>query len=147
MARHLPTRLPTEQVMFLIFPHSMIIPEALERLEDSNFEDWLTAAVIEKASQPPPEEQRRNGSHPLSSGITDLWMLEIAERTGKIWTGTFQVELNKKGGEPVQETWLEHHGNELSFALDTQTAEITFQPVGMQLNSTVRGSNRDRLQM
>jgi len=109
----------------------MIIPEVLERLEDPNLEDWLTAAVIEKASQPPPPEQRLKGSHPLSSGITDLWMLEIAERTGKIWTGKFQVELNGKEGEHVQEPWLEHHGNELSFALDTQTAEITFQPVGM----------------
>jgi hypothetical protein len=133
--------------MFLIFPHSMIIPEALERLEDSNFEDWLTAAVIEKASQPPPEEQRRNGSHSLANGITDLWMLEIAERTGKIWTGKFQVELNGKEREDLQETSPEPLGNELSFELDTQTAEITFQPVGMQLDSTVPGSNRDRLRM
>jgi hypothetical protein len=113
--------------MFLIFPHSMIIPEALERLEDSNFEDWLTAAVIEKASQPPPEEQRRNGSHPLANGITDLWMLEIAERTGKIWTGKFQVELNGKEREDLRETSPEPLENQLSFELDTQTAEITFQ--------------------
>jgi hypothetical protein len=130
--------------MFLIFPHSMIIPEVLERLEDSNFEDWLTATVIEQASQPPPEKQRRNAS-PLANGITDLWMLEIAERTGKIWTGKFQVELNGKEGEDLQETSPEPLGNELSFELDTQTAEITFQPVGMQPDSTVPGSNRDRL--
>jgi hypothetical protein len=101
-----------------------------------------------RESEPaPPEEQRRNGSRSLANGITDLWMLEIAERTGKIWTGKFQVELNGKEGEDLQETSPEHLENELSFELDTQTAEITFQPVGMQLDSTVPGSNRDRLRM
>jgi hypothetical protein len=34
--------------MYLILPESMIIPEVNDRLEDSDFEDWLTAYVYLK---------------------------------------------------------------------------------------------------
>ena len=37
--------------MYLIFPESIIIPEVSNRREDYDFEDWLTAALIENANQ------------------------------------------------------------------------------------------------
>ena len=58
--------------MYLIFPKSMIIPEVADRREDNNFEDWLTATVIENANR-----RQTNGGVASSRGITDLWMLEI----------------------------------------------------------------------
>jgi hypothetical protein len=85
--------------MLLIFPRSMIIPEILEHLEDPDFEDWLTAALIENANQQPSGDLRANGTHSSPSRIGDLWMLEIAKRTGKIWRGKFQVEFNNENGE------------------------------------------------
>ena len=116
--------------MYLTFPPSMIIPEALERLEDPNFEDWLTAALIESASQAPSEQLGTNGSHYLERDITDLWMLEIAERNGKIWKGKLQVELNGRNGtQPHTDSLMDHRSGELSFALDTRTAKITFHPI------------------
>ena len=121
--------------MYLTFPSSMIIPEALERLEDPDFEDWLTAALIESASQAPSEQLGANGSHYLARGITDLWMLEIPERNGKIWSGKLQVELNGWNGAPPQtDSLMEHRSGELSFALDTRTAKITFRPIAMAEN-------------
>jgi hypothetical protein len=118
--------------MYLTFPPSMIIPEALERLKDLNFEDWLTAALIETATQAPSEQLGADGSDYLARGITDLWMLEIAERNGKIWTGKFQVELNGRNGAPPQtDSLTEHRSGELSFALDTRTAKITFHPIAI----------------
>jgi hypothetical protein len=41
--------------MYLIFPESIIIPEVADRREDDDFEDWLTAALIENANQQHPE--------------------------------------------------------------------------------------------
>ncbi len=64
--------------MHLIFPKSMIIPEVAARCEDNHFEGWLTAALIENTNQ----QQEGDGESCLP-GITDLWMLEIAERNGK----------------------------------------------------------------
>lgn len=54
--------------MYLIFPESMVIPEVAERREDDDFEDWLTAALIESASQ-----QHLNGVEASARGVTDLW--------------------------------------------------------------------------
>jgi hypothetical protein len=115
--------------MHLTFPRSMVIPEVLKRLEDANFEDWLTAALIERASWAAAEDQSAKSAHQPAVGITDLWMLEMAERTGKIWNGKVQVELDnkEKRGRPADS--MEQQSGELSFTLDTQTAEITFQPV------------------
>ena len=115
--------------MFLVFPRSVTIPEALERLDDANFEDWLTAAFIETASQPP-SAPNNNGNSRHSAGITDLWMLEIEERTGEVWLGKFQVEL-KNEEKPSDDSSTGQRSAELSFALDTRTAEITFEPVAL----------------
>jgi hypothetical protein len=107
----------------------MIIPEALERLEDDNFEDWLTAVLIETANQPTFRDRFSNDARRQASGITDLWMLEIAERRGNVWTGKFQVQI--KGSEeerPEALNLMEPPAEELSFALNTSTAEITFHP-------------------
>jgi hypothetical protein len=113
--------------MFLVLPQSIVIPEALERLEDDNFEDWLTAALIEASNQPAIHDQVSKNAHPQASGITDLWMLEIAERRGKVWTGKFQVQIN--GSEEERANPVELPSEELSFAFNTSTAEITFHLV------------------
>lgn len=116
--------------MFLVLPQSIVIPEALERLEDENFEDWLTAAVIEAANQPGVEDKLSNNAHQQASGITDLWMLEIAERRGKVWTGKFQVQINGAEEQVKEVDNLEEQpAEELSFAFNTATAEITFHLV------------------
>jgi hypothetical protein len=115
--------------MLLIFPRSMIIPEILEHLEDPDFEDWLTAALIENANQQPAGDLRANGTHSSPSRIGDLWMLEIAKRTGKIWRGKFQVEFNKENDEHSPDLRLsEDRSGEVLFALNTDSAEITFNP-------------------
>jgi hypothetical protein len=115
--------------MFLIFPRSMIIPEILEHLEKTDFEDWLTAALIENATPEPLSDLRANGAHSSPVGIADLWMLEITERTGKIWKGKFQVEFTEKDGEHSHEVqMMENASTEFVFALDTESAEITFNP-------------------
>jgi hypothetical protein len=119
--------------MFLIFPRSVIIPEALQRLEDANFDDWLTAALIETAKQPPLKDRYSDNTDCRASGVTDLWMLEIAERTGEVWTGNFQVALTN-GDRPYIDNWTEQRSGELSFTLDTRTAEITFQPMTVKSN-------------
>ena len=92
--------------MYLIFPKSMIIPEVADRREDNNFEDWLTAAVIENANR-----QEPNGGVASSRGITDLWMLEIGRRTGKIWRGQFHVEFNQEGGQAPKKHWYVGRGD------------------------------------
>ena len=110
--------------MYLIFPESMIIPEVADRTGDSNFEDWLTAAVIENASQ-----EDSNGSASSAHGITDLWMLEIAKRTGKIWRGQFHVEFNQEAEEATKNTGMLDEGTGVfAFSLDTATGEMRFTP-------------------
>jgi hypothetical protein len=109
--------------MYLIFPESMIIPEVVDRREDDDFEDWLTAALIENANQ-----QQLNGIDPSARGITDLWMLEIGERTGKVWRGRFHVEFNREDEEPPNGSMLEQGTSVLSFSLDTDTGEMRFTP-------------------
>ena len=76
--------------MYLIFPESIIIPEVSHRREDYDFEDWLTAALIENANQ-----DGLNANASSARGITDLWMLEIAERNGRVWRGNFHVEFDQ----------------------------------------------------
>jgi hypothetical protein len=111
--------------MFLLFPESIMIPEMLERLRDSDFEDWLTAALIESANQQTRSERDPN-NNPLSrSGVTDLWMLEIAERNGNLWRGSFQVEFEGDGNGDGQEVSLEDpQGERMSFAINTETGEV-----------------------
>lgn len=110
--------------MYLIFPKSMIIPEVADRREDNNFEDWLTATVIENANR-----RQTNGGVASSRGITDLWMLEIAKRTGKIWQGQFHVEFNQEGdAAPKNASALDEGVAVFSFSLDTATGEMRFSP-------------------
>ena len=109
------------QTMYLIFPDSMIIPEVANRREDNHFEDWLTATLIENTNQ----EQK----DPESSlrGITDLWMLEIAERNGKTWMGKFQVqfETGAPGRQGVH--WRsDQTTGVLFFSINTDTGEMRF---------------------
>ena len=107
--------------MYLILPESMVIPEVAGRREDDDFEDWLTAALIENASQ-----QHLNGVEASARRVTDLWMLEIAERTGKVWRGRFQVEFNKEDEEsPENDSRPERV---IYFSLDTNTGEMRFTP-------------------
>ena len=111
--------------MFLLFPASITIPESLERLRDSDFEDWLTAALIESASQQSLAQPNSNDEEVSSRGATDLWMLEIPERTGKIWRGSFRVEFETENDEEAQNVSLpELQGEVMSFALNTATGEI-----------------------
>jgi hypothetical protein len=117
------------EAMFLILPRSMIIPEILEHLEKTDFEDWLTAALIENATPESLPDLRANGIHSSPAGIADLWMLEITERTGKIWKGKFQVEFTGKDSEDSYDVQLmENPSAEFLFALDTASAEIIFNP-------------------
>jgi hypothetical protein len=119
------------EAMFLIFPQSIIIPEILEHLEKTDFEDWLTAALIENTTPESLPDLRANGAHSSPAGIADLWMLEITERTGKIWKGKFQVEFaGKNGRHPDDLNLTEDPSAEFLFALDTESAEITFSTDG-----------------
>jgi len=120
--------------MFLLFSESIMIPEMLERLRDSDFEDWLTAALIESANQQSASEPSPNDQQLSRSGATDLWMLEIVERTGKIWRGSFRVEFEtESNGEAQNESVPESQGEVMSFALNTDTGEIKINPHAKKL--------------
>jgi hypothetical protein len=120
--------------MFLLFSESIMIPEMLERLRDSDFEDWLTAALIESANQQSASEPSPNDQQLSRSGATDLWMLEIAERTGKIWRGSFRVEFEtESNGEGQNVSVPESQGEVMSFALNTDTGEIKINPQARKL--------------
>jgi|ERR1700733_5472855 hypothetical protein len=119
--------------MYLILPESMIIPEILDRREDSDFEDWLTASLIENTN-------RENDDQSSSPGFTDLWMLEITQRDGRIWNGNFRVEFGtaKEDGSRSARM-LEDGTGVLSFCLDTDTGEMRFsseptEPRGISRN-------------
>ena len=120
--------------MYLILPESMVIPEVAERREDDDFEDWLTAALIENASQ-----QHLNGVEASARGVTDLWMLEIGERTGKVWRGRFHVEFNQEGERLPENASTQEQGTRVfSFWLDTHTGEMSFDPEE-QVIATITG--------
>jgi hypothetical protein len=120
--------------MFLLFSESIMIPEMLERLRDSDFEDWLTAALIESANQQSASEPSPNDQQLSRSGATDLWMLEIVERTGKIWRGSFRVEFEtESNGEGQNVSVPESQGEVMSFALNTDTGEIKINPQARKL--------------
>jgi hypothetical protein len=102
-----------------------MIPESLERLRDGDFEDWLTAALIESANQQSLAQPNSSDEEVSSRGATDLWMLEIPERAGKIWRGSFRVEFETENDEEAQNVSLpELQGEVMSFALNTATGEI-----------------------
>jgi hypothetical protein len=115
--------------MFLVFSKSIVIPEILEHLEDADFEDWLTATLIEKASRQFSGNPAPNGAHMFPRGMADLWMLEVAQRTGRVWRGKFQVTFAKTNGEQSDGArLLEQDVGEVHFALDVTSATITFSP-------------------
>jgi hypothetical protein len=108
--------------MYLILPESMIIPEVIDRREDNDFEDWLTASVIENTNQQGGPDDRS-----CSPGYTDLWMLEITQRNGRIWSGSFRVEASAEERDGSQNAGtLKDATGVLSFFLDTDTGEIRF---------------------
>jgi hypothetical protein len=107
---------------------TMIIPEILEYLEEADLEDWLTAAFIENESQLPLDELCTNGGFRSASRIPDIWMLELTDRTGKLWNGRFNVEFSKELKSGLEtEPKIEQQTGELLFTLDTETAEVTFK--------------------
>jgi hypothetical protein len=114
--------------MLLHIPTSMIVPEILEHLEDADLEDFLTAAFIETASQLPAEHpDASNGDRP-AVGCADIWMVEITERTGKVWKGRFQVEYAEEpSGNSNGMPRTENRYGELGFALDTESAAIVLK--------------------
>src|ERR1700747_3798795 len=115
--------------MFLLFPESIMISEMLERLRDIDFEDWLTAALIDSASQQSASEASSNDQQLSRSAVTDLWMLEIAERTGNIWRGSFHVEFeNDSDGAGEDVSLEESDGEVMSFAINTNTGEVRVHP-------------------
>jgi hypothetical protein len=115
--------------MFLVFPKSMMVPEILEHLEAPDFDDWLTATLIEKGSQQLSRDMGFNGNHLSAIGMADLWMLEVAQRTGRVWRGKFQFTFAKTDSEqPDSARLMEQEAGEVHFAFDTTSAEITFSP-------------------
>jgi hypothetical protein len=107
---------------------TMIIPEILDYLEEADLEDWLTAAFIENESQLPLDELCRNGGFRSASRIPDIWMLELTDRTGKLWNGRFNVEFTEELKSGLEtEPKIEQQTGELRFTLDTETAEVTFK--------------------
>jgi hypothetical protein len=114
--------------MFLRIPTSMIIPEILESLEDADFEEWLTALFIENASQCQLHNVCASKGYPSTVASADIWMVEITERTGKVWKGKFQVEFTEeRSGNSNVMPRTENRYGELRFALDTESAEIVLK--------------------
>jgi hypothetical protein len=106
----------------------MIIPEILAYLEEADLEDWLTAAFIENESQLPLDELCTNGGFRSSSRIPDIWMVELTDRTGKLWNGRFNVQFSEELKNGLEtEPKIEQQTGELLFTLDTETAEVTFK--------------------
>lgn len=115
--------------MFLIFSESIVIPEILEHLQDADFEDWLTATLIEKASRQFSGNPASNGVHMFARGMADLWMLEVAQRAGSVWRGKFQVTFARTNAEQSDGARsMEQEVGEVHFALDVRSARITFSP-------------------
>jgi hypothetical protein len=105
----------------------MIIPEILEYLEEADLEDWLTAAFIENVRQLPLDSLCTNGGYLSSSHLPDIWMLELTNRTGKLWNGRFNVEFSEERNNGLEtDPKTEYQTGELLFTLDTETAEVTF---------------------
>jgi hypothetical protein len=126
--------------MYLIFPESIIIPEVSNRREDYDFEDWLTAALIENANQ-----DGLIGNASSARGITDLWMLEIADRNGRVWSGNFHVEFDRGEEQTAKKVGMPEPGDGvLSFSLDTATGEMTIASQALPGKRSVRLADSTR---
>jgi hypothetical protein len=120
----------------------MVIPEILEHLDEDDLEDWLTAAFIENQRQLPLDHLCTNGNSRSTSSAPDIWMVELTDRSGKHWSGRFNVEFSQeqkfgKEKEPV----IERATGEVRFTLDTETAKVTFN--GEQENASPVDGQRD----
>ena len=119
----------------------MIIPEILEYLDQADLEDWLTAAFIENESQLPLDDLCTNGGFRSASRIPDIWMVELTDRTGKLWNGRFNVEFSEERKNDLEaEPKIERQTGELLFTLDTETAEVTFT---IDSPASLRDQDRD----
>jgi hypothetical protein len=117
----------------------MILPEVAERRGDKDFEDWLTAALIENTNQP---ERATVNAH--APGVIDLWVLEFTRRTGQFWTGSFQVEFSKEDAETAtNERTLENRAGRLSFLLDTNTGELRLALVKSKVSTSQEDESRE----
>jgi hypothetical protein len=106
----------------------MNIPEILDYLYEADLEDWLTAAFIENESLLPLNQLCTEGRYPSSSRPPDIWMVELTDRSGKFWSGRFNVEFFEENCDGVEKKKrIESQTKELYFMLDTETAEVTFQ--------------------
>jgi hypothetical protein len=108
-------------------PLSIDIPEILEYLERADFEHWVTAAFFENANRMPLRHLRSNGDYRSEIRSVDVWMVEITQRTGKIWSGKVQVEITEvRSGGSKAELSTEHRYAELFFTLNTESGEFAF---------------------
>ena len=106
----------------------MIIPEILEYLDEADLEDWLTASFIENERLLPLDQLCTNGGYRSASRIPDIWMVELTNRTGKLWNGRFNVEFSEERRNGLDtEPRMERQTGEMLFTLDTETAEVTFK--------------------
>jgi hypothetical protein len=106
----------------------MIIPEILEYLDEADLEDWLTASFIENERLLPLDQLCTNGGYRSASRIPDIWMVELTDRTGKLWNGRFNVEFSEERRNGLDtEPRMERQTGEMLFTLDTETAEVTFK--------------------
>jgi hypothetical protein len=121
------TAIPWSIHDLLHLPVSINVAEILGYLEDADFEDWLTAALFENTGRMPLRHLCAQGSYRSEIRSVDVWMVEIIRRTGKIWSGKFQVEFAEvQGGGSKAEFSTVQRSAELFFALDTESAELVF---------------------
>jgi hypothetical protein len=121
------TTIPRPIHDLLHVPVSINIGEILKYLEDADFEDWLTAALLDNAGRMPLRHLCAHGAYRSEIRSVDVWMVEVTRRTGKIWNGKFQVEFAEvQSGGSKAELSTEQRSAELFFALDTESADIVF---------------------
>jgi hypothetical protein len=110
---------------FVHVPLSIKISEILEYLECADFEDLLTAVFFQNADRMPLRQLCSHGDHRSEIRSVDVWMVEITQRTGKIWRGKVQVEITEGRGDASKaELSAGHRYAELFFALDTESGEL-----------------------
>jgi hypothetical protein len=134
--REVPSPVPN-----LVHGHlSIKIPEILEYLERADFEHWLTAAFFENAIRMPLRRLCSYGDYHSEIRSVDAWMVEITQRTGKIWSGKVQAEITEvwSGGSQA-ELSTEHRCAEIFFALDTESGEFAFRPGNLDGSSQKGG--------
>ena len=106
----------------------MIIPNILDYVHEPELEDWLAVAFIENESQLPLNQLCTRGGYPSPGRAPDIWMVELTDRTGRVWNGRFNVEFCEQQGNGIErEKSLQSQAGKLFFTLDTETAEVNFK--------------------